>query len=106
MGKLVGRPCPILVSFVRIAVKEEILRNKKVINRIPTLKQVWISEDQNVMVRKQKNEARSVVKLATRQGHTAKQKGTGAVIDSIYYPYSSLDSLPRDINIAMTKQTF
>ena len=83
MGKLAGRPRPILESFVRIAVKEEILRNKKDINRISTLQQVWISEDQNVMVKKQKNEARSVVKLATRQGHTAKQKGTGAVIDSI-----------------------
>ena len=38
-----------------------------------------------MQVKKQQHEARSVVKLEIREGHTAKQKGVGLVIDGVYY---------------------
>ena len=43
---------PILVTFTKQAVKEEVLRKNANRQKFPSLKQVWISEDVNATVKK------------------------------------------------------
>ena len=96
-------PRPILVSLVRLNVKEAILKNKTNLKKIKGLKQVWINEDMNPTVKKQRAESRSLVRQAVKQGVLAKQRGTGLVVDGVYYPHSDLNKLPHELKLAATK---
>ena len=76
---------PILVNFTTRSLKEQVVRNKVNLRGSQNMKNVWINEDFNQTIRKQKSEARNVVNLARRKGQTIQQKGTGVVLNGIYY---------------------
>ena len=98
-----GENRPIVVSLVRQDIKRKILSRKKNLKNSRNMKNVWINEDLNMQVKKQQHEARSVVKLAIREGYTAKQKGVGLVIDGVYYPHTAAAQLPPAVKLAKTK---
>ena len=45
---------------------------------------------------------RAVVREAQNQGLNVKQKGTGLVLNDIYYPHSMLNSLPGNLSLVQT----
>ena len=91
---------PILVNFTTRSLKEQVMRNKVNLRGSQNMKNVWINEDFNQTIRKQKSEARNVVNLARRKGQTIQQKGTGVVLNGIYYPHKEMSRLPDDLQIS------
>ena len=83
---------PILVNFTTRSLKEQVMRNKVNLRGSQNMKNVWINEDfnQTTCIRKQKSEARNVENLARRKGQTIQQKGTGVVLNGIYYPHKEI----------------
>ena len=67
---------------------------------------MWVNEDLNATVKVCKNEVRNVARLANKHGRVARQSGSGVVIDGIYYTHSTLDNLPKEINIAATRTRY
>ena len=59
---------PILVVFKSIAQRDSIMGKKKSLKNRPNLSKVWLNEDANPKIRKQKLESRSVVKHAITKG--------------------------------------
>ena len=92
---------PILVNFTTRSLKEQVMRNKVNLRGSQNMKNVWINEDFNQTIRKQKSEARNVVNLARRKGQTIQQKGTGVVLNGIYYPHKEMSRLPDDLQISI-----
>ena len=94
---------PILVVFKSIAQRDSIMGRKKALRSRPNLSAVWLNEDSNPMIRKQKLETRSVVKHAIARGYDAKQRGLGVVINGRYYARDNMGQLPDDIQLRTTK---
>ena len=94
---------PILLNFTTRSLKEQVMSNKINLRGSQNMKNVWINEDFNQTIRKQKSEARNVVNLARRKGQTIQQKGTGVVLNGIYYPHKEMSRLPDDLQISNTK---
>ena len=94
---------PILVVFKSIAQRDSIMGRKKALKSLPNLSAVWLNEDSNPMIRKQKLETRSVVKHAIAKGYDAKQRGLGVVINGRYYARDNMGHLPEDIQLSTTK---
>ena len=93
----------ILVNFTTRSLKEQVMRNKVNLRGSQNMKNVWINEDFNQTIRKQKSEARNVLNLARRKDQTIQQKGTGVVLNGIYYPHKEMSRLPDDLQISNTK---
>ena len=55
------------------------------------------------MIRKKKIESRNIANLANKWGCAAKSKGTGVVVDGVYYAHSDFSRLPKGRKIAATK---
>ena len=98
-----GGKRPILVIFRSVYGRDEVLRKKRDLKQTNNLRSVWINEDANPTIRKQKSECRAVVREAQKQGLAASQKGTGIIVNNIYYPHSKLNNLPEDIKLAHTR---
>ena len=98
-----GGKRPILVIFRSIGIRDDVLRRKKELKQKPNLKAVWINEDANQMVKKQKSECRAVVREAQKQGLAATQRGTGIIVNDVYYPHNKLNDLPENIKLAHTR---
>ena len=84
---------PILANFTTRSLKVNLRGSQN-------MKNVWINEDFNQTIRKHKSEARNVVNLARRKGQTIQQKGTGVVLNGIYYPHKEMSRLPDDLQIS------
>ena len=89
--------------FTTRSLKEQVMRNKVNLRGSQNMKNVWINEDFNQTIRKQKSEARNVVNLARRKGQTIQQKGTGVVLNGIYYPHKEMSRRPDDLHISNKK---
>ena len=98
-----GGKKPILIVFKSVNDRDEILSKKKDLKEKPNLRAIWLNEDANPTIRKQKNECRAVVREAQKQGLNAKQRGNGIVLDSVYYAHNSLNKLPQNISLASTR---
>ena len=98
-----GGKKPILVIFKSLRVRDEAFKKKQDLKQYPTLKKIWINEDANPTIRKQKNDSRAVTKQAIHKGHQAQQRGTGVLIDGKYFPYDKLERLPADISLTATR---
>ena len=98
-----GGKKPILVVFKSVSDRDEILNKKKDLKLKPNLRSIWLNEDANPTIRKQKNECRAVVREAQKQGLDAKQRGTGIVVNNVYYSHGSLNKLPENVTLASTR---
>ena len=98
-----GGKRPILVVFKTISLRDAILANKRKLKEKTNMKSIWLNEDANPVIKKQKNDARPVVREAQKQGVQAKQRGTGLVLDNVYYPHNKLNDLPENIKLAQTR---
>ena len=76
---------------------------KKILKGHTDLGKIWLNEDSNPMIRKQKLESQTVVRHAVSKGYEAKQKGLGVVVNGRYYTRDKLGQLPDDINLSTTK---
>ena len=76
---------PILVVFKSTSQRDMIMNKKKNLKGHRNMANVWLNEDANPKIRKQKLESRSVARHAISKGYDAKQKGSGVVIDGRYY---------------------
>ena len=101
---------PILVILKSLRLRDEIFKKKQDLKKFPQLKKIWIGEDANPTIRKQKNESRSVVKLAIAKGYQAQQRGTGVIVDGRYYPTVNLTTCqtmliwPKHARVPLTRQ--
>ena len=68
-----GGKRPILVVFMSVNERDQILRKKKDLKGNPNLRAIWLNEDANPTIKKQKNECRAVVREAQKQGLNAIQ---------------------------------
>ena len=102
VNKLGGKKT-ILVVFKSVNDRDEILSRNKDLNSKPNLRAIWLNEDANPTIRKQKNECRAVVREAQNQGLKARQRGTGIVVNNVYYSLNGLDKLPENITLASTR---
>ena len=98
-----GAQRPILVILKSIRLRDQILKNKQSLKQHPTLKKIWINEDANPTIKKQKNDSRAISKLATKKGSQAQPKGTGVIIDGVYYAHNKFDKLPGGIKLSTTR---
>ena len=94
---------PILVTLMKGSQKQHILKNKGKLKGFADTNQIWINEDLNPVIRKKKTESRNIANLAKRSGRTAKLKGTGVVLDGVYYAHADFSRLPNGLKIASTK---
>ena len=94
---------PILVVCRSTSQRDLIMSKKKGLKGLPNMANVWINEDANPKIRKQKLESRSVVRHAVNKGYDAKQKGFGVVINGRYYTRENMSQLPDDIQLGTTK---
>ena len=94
---------PILVVLKSVAQRDSIMGKKKLLKGRPNLSNVWLNEDSNPMIRKQKLESRTVVKHAVAKGYDAKQRGLGVVVNGRYYTRNNMGQLPDDIKLSTTK---
>ena len=72
---------PILVVLKSVAQRDGIMNKKKSLKGCPNMSKIWINEDPNSMIRKQKLESRTVVKHAITKGYDAQQKGLGVEVN-------------------------
>ena len=79
------------------------MNKKKSLKGLPNMANIWLNEDANPKIRKQKLESRSVVKHALNKGYDAKQKGLGVVVNGRYYTRDNMNQLPGDIQLGTTK---
>ena len=98
-----GGKRPILITFRSVTLRDESLRKKKELKTKTNLKSIWLNEDANPTIKKQKNDCRNIVPEAQKQGLQAKQRGTGVVVNDTYYPYNRLDNLPANVKLAQTR---
>ena len=98
-----GGKKPILVVFKSVSDRDEILGKKKDLKQKPNLRSIWLNEDANPTIRKQKNKCRAVVREAQKQGLDAKQRGTGIVVNNVYYSHRCLNKLPENVTLASTR---
>ena len=98
-----GNKRPILAIFKSVHNRDEVLYRKKELKQKVNLKTVWIDEDANPTIKKQKSECRAVVREAQKQGLAASQRGTGIMVNNIYYPHNRLNDLPENIKLAHTR---
>ena len=94
---------PILVVLKSVAQRDEIMRKKKNLKGHQNLGKIWLNEDSNPIIRKQKLESRNVVKHALTKGYEAKQRGLGVVINGRYYTRDNMGQLPDEIKLSTTK---
>ena len=94
---------PILVTLMKGSQKQQILKNKGKLKGFADTKQIWINEDLNPVIQKKKSESWNIANLAKRSGCTAKLKGTGVVLDGVYYAHAYFSRLPNGLKIASTK---
>ena len=93
----------ILVVLKSVSQRDTIMGNKKKLKNCHDMANIWLNEDSNPIIRKQKLESRSVVKHAVTKGYEAKQKGLGVVVNGRYYTRENMDQLPDDIRLSNTK---
>ena len=98
-----GGKRPILVVFKSVNDRDEILTKKRDLKTKPNMRAIWLNEDANPTIRKQKNECRAVAREAQKQGQNAKQRGTGIVVNNVYCSHNSLNKLPENIALARTR---
>ena len=94
---------PILVVMKSVARRDSIMRNKKSLKSHKNLSKIWLNDDSNPMIRKQKLESRTVVRHAISKGFEAKQRGSGVVLNGRYYNRENLNQLPDEIKLSTTK---
>ena len=94
---------PILVALKSVALRDSIMSKKKNLKGCRNMANIWLNEDSNPMIRKQKLESRSIVKHAITKGYEAKQKGLGVVVNGRYYTRENMDQLPKDIKLSSAK---
>ena len=94
---------PILVVMKSVAQRDSIMSKKKTLKGHPNLTNIWLNEDSNPIIRKQKLESRSVVKHAVSKGYEANQRGIGVVVNGRYYTRENMSQLPDDIKLSTTK---
>ena len=98
-----GKSKPILVVLKSTSQRDMIMNKKKSLKGLPNMANIWLNEDANPKIRKQKLESRSVVKHALNKGYDAKQKGLGVVVNGRYYNRANMNQLPEDIKLGTTK---
>ena len=55
-----GKTKPLLVVLKSVTQRDKIMGNKKALKNIPNLAKIWLNEDPNPMIRKQKLESSCV----------------------------------------------
>ena len=98
-----GKTKPILVVFKSVTQRDLIMGKKKALKDKPNMANIWLNEDSNPVIRKQKLESRSVVRLAVSKGYEAKQRGLGVIVNGRYYSRDNLDHLPEEIKLTEIK---
>ena len=80
-----------------------IIQHKHTLRNIPTLKHIWVNEDLNREIKRQKGEMRALANLAQDQGMDLSAKGCGVIIDGVYITHQTLNNLPIGVSLAATK---
>ena len=101
VGKLTTRSRPLLVKFVRLSVRDDVLKNGYRLKNTD----IWVSEDVPVDVKNKKADVRWVANYAIKQGHRAKiiLHGEACVIDGTRYTYDTLATLPKGLSLSESK---
>ena len=93
----------ILVVMKSLTQRDNLMKNKRSLKTQQNMSNIWLNDDPNNLIRKQKLENRSIVKCAVSQGYEAKQKGHGMVINGRYFSRDNLDQLPEKIKLHNTR---
>ena len=102
LGKVAKeRSRPLLARFVRLSVRDKVLRNGGCLKNT----NVWVSEDVHADVKRKKSEVRWVANHAQKQGHRVKITGYGDAcnIDGIKYTHETLATLPKGLSLSESK---
>ena len=92
-----------VIVLTRGAARDKILSLKGKLKKIPNLKHIFISEDSNPEIKRQKSEISSIAKLGVEAGIDVKPRGRGLIYNNRYYPHSSIGDLPDNLKLANTK---
>ena len=93
----------ILVVMKSQTQRDNLMRNKRSLKTHQNMSNIWLNDDPNSLIRKQKLENRSIVKCAVQQGYEAKQKGHGVVVNGRYFSRDNLEQLPEKIKLHNTR---
>ena len=94
-----NRPRPILVSFVRMSLRNSILRSRLHIRNHQKCQGVWIHEDLDDCTRQHRADIRALVILANETGHSARQSTDDKFVDGRKYSKGTLHQPPHDLTM-------
>ena len=92
-----------IIVLMKADLRDRMLASKNKLQGIPNYSNVYISEDANTDVRKQKNDISTVARLAHDAGIDVKPRGRGVLFNGKFYAHSNLDELPDAIKLANAK---
>ena len=94
---------PILVVMKSLSQRDNLMKKKGSLKAHHNMANIWLNDDPNNLIRKQKLENKSIVKCAIKQGYDAKQRGHGVVVNGRYFSRENLEQLPEKIKLHNTR---
>ena len=91
---LVNKPNPVKICFANYQTKEQIMRSKYKLRPTPETSRIWINHDESIAVRRAKGRARFIASFSRKKGSQAELTPRGIVLDSVFYSFENLDSIP------------
>ena len=89
-----NRPRPILVCFLYVSLRDELMKRKARLKHCPGYEKVWVNADEPKEIRRNKGKLRKVAYMARKVNATVKVGRDSITIDGKLYTIDRLEQIP------------